>query len=728
MPPCLAQHLRRCLKALTEPTASIGTQAQTVGSREADRQLSTRARTAIWHVRTPGSHENSSRDGLCQGPVTESDQTLTMLSSHGVWVVLVLVLVLVRFFPLDLRSMSLLDSIDDPKDLLRLDEGQLEVLAGEIRSFLIDHMSHTGGHLSPNLGVVELTLALHRIFDSPKDRILFDVGHQAYTHKLITGRRELFGGLRQDGGLSGYPNPAESKHDFVENSHSSTSLSYAMGMAKARDNEDDFVIAVIGDGALTGGMAYEALNHIAQEKPKGLIIVLNDNGRSYAPTVGGLAEHLSRLRVDHRYEDAKQALGRMLGKLPVVGDLAEEAAVRMKDTLKEMVQPLTFFDVLGLKYTGPINGHNLALLEETFTKAKEFEEPVVIHITTEKGRGYGPAILDEKEKLHGVGKFEIATGKPLSNGFTMTQVFESALLEIADADPSIVAVTAAMQSPTGLNAMAAKYPDRVFDVGICEQHAVTMAAGLAMGGKHPVVSIYSTFMQRALDQVTYDVALHKQPVTFVLDRAGVTGPDGPSHHGMFDLSFLRMVPGMVVGAPSTEQELGEMLTALTQHDGPGSIRYPKAVATSIPTGPFEPTPIGQWEELHTGSDVLILAVGSMVEPAQKAVGSLAEAGIAATLINARWVKPMDDRLPAWAAAHPHIVTVEDNIVTGGFGAGVSEALSQASVATPLTMLGIPPDFLRFGNPASIRDEIGLTEDGIVETVILALSHEAQSEK
>ncbi len=651
-----------------------------------------------------------------------------MLNSHGVWVVLVLVLVLVRFFPLDLRSMSLLDSIDDPKDLLRLDEGQLEVLAGEIRSFLIDHMSHTGGHLSPNLGVVELTLALHRIFDSPKDRILFDVGHQAYTHKLITGRRELFGSLRQDGGLSGYPNPAESKHDFVENSHSSTSLSYAMGMAKARDNEDDFVIAVIGDGALTGGMAYEALNHIAQEKPKGLIIVLNDNGRSYAPTVGGLAEHLSRLRVDHRYEDAKQALGRMLGKLPVVGDLAEEAAVRMKDTLKEMVQPLTFFDVLGLKYTGPINGHNLALLEETFTKAKEFEEPVVIHITTEKGRGYGPAILDEKEKLHGVGKFEVATGKPLSNGFTMTQVFESALLEIADADPSIVAVTAAMQSPTGLNAMAAKYPDRVFDVGICEQHAVTMAAGLAMGGKHPVVSIYSTFMQRALDQVTYDVALHKQPVTFVLDRAGVTGPDGPSHHGMFDLSFLRMVPGMVVGAPSTEQELGEMLTALTQHDGPGSIRYPKAVATSIPTGPFEPTPIGQWEELHTGGDVLILAVGSMVEPAQKAVGRLAEAGIAATLINARWVKPMDDRLPAWAAAHPHIVTVEDNIVTGGFGAGVSEALSQASVATPLTMLGIPPDFLRFGNPESIRDEIGLTEDGIVETVILALSHEAQSEK
>lgn len=480
---------------------------------------------------------------------------------------------------------------------------------------------------------------------------------------------------------------------------------------------------MIGDGALTGGMAYEALNHISQEKPKGLIIVLNDNGRSYAPTVGGLAEHLSRLRVDHRYEDTKQALGRMLGKLPVVGDFAEEAAVRIKDTLKEMVQPLTFFDVLGLKYTGPINGHDLPLLEDTFAKAKEFEEPVVIHIATEKGRGYGPAILDEQERLHGVGKFEVASGKPLTNDFTMTQVFESALLELADADPDIVALTAAMQSPTGLNAMAAKYPERVFDVGICEQHAVTMAAGLAMGGKHPIVSIYSTFMHRALDQVTYDVALHEQPVTFVLDRAGVTGPDGPSHHGMFDLSFLRMVPGMVVGAPSTEQELGEMLTALAQYDGPGSIRYPKAVATSIPKGPFEPTPIGQWEELQTGSDILILAVGSMVEPAQKAVGRLAESGVAATLVNARWVKPMDDRLPTWAAAHPHIITVEDNIVTGGFGAGVSEALAQASVVTPITMMGIPPNFLRFGNPESIRKEIGLNEDGIVKTAQKALFHE-----
>lgn len=620
--------------------------------------------------------------------------------------------------------MPLLDSIDDPKDLLRLDYGQLEVLAGEIRSFLIDNMAHTGGHLSPNLGVVEMTLALHRVFDSPKDRILFDVGHQAYTHKLVTGRREMFTSLRQDGGLSGYPSPMESPHDFVENSHSSTSLSYAMGMAKARANEDDFVIAVIGDGALTGGMAYEALNHIAQDKPRGLIIVVNDNGRSYAPTVGGLAQHLSRLRVDHRYEDAKQAFGRLLGKLPMVGDIAEETAIRVKDSIKEMVQPLTFFDVLGLKYTGPIDGHNLELLEETFNRAKGFDEPVVVHIATEKGRGYGPAILDEREKLHGVGKFEVATGKAIGGGLSMTKVFESALVELAEADETIVAVTAAMQSPTGLNLMADRFPDRVFDVGICEQHAVTMAAGLAMGGKHPVVSIYSTFLQRALDQVTYDVALHKQPVTFVLDRAGVTGPDGPSHHGMFDLSFLRMVPGMVVGAPSSELELAEMLAALTAHDGPGSIRYPKAVATTIPKGPFSPTPIGKWEELQSGSDVLILAVGSMVEPAQKASGRLAEAGISATLVNARWVKPMDDRLPTWAAAHPHIVTIEDNIITGGFGAGVSEVLAEAGVATPLTMMAIPASFLRFGNPTTIREEIGLNENGIVKTVTDALAHES----
>lgn len=615
--------------------------------------------------------------------------------------------------------MPIIDSVSSPADLRDLDLPALSALADEIRTFIVEHMAQTGGHLSPNLGVVELTLALHRVFDSPNDKLVWDVGHQAYTHKIVTGRKE-FTSLRQDDGLSGYPSREESPHDFVENSHASTSLSYAMGLVQARETEDEHIIAVIGDGAITGGMAYEALNHIAQEKPRGLIIILNDNGRSYGPTVGGLAEHLAKLRVDPRYEDAKQALGSMLRRLPVVGEFAEETAIRFKESVKEMLTTLTFFDILGLKYTGPIDGHDQEWLEEALENAKEFDEPVVLHVITDKGRGYGPAVDNHEDKLHGVGRFDIETGQPLSSSLSMTKVFEAAILEEAIHRPDVVAITAAMQSPTGLSPMAEAFPDRVFDVGISEQHAVTLAAGLAMGGKRPVVSIYSSFLQRAFDQVICDVALHDLPVTFVLDRAGVTGPDGPSHHGVFDLSYLRMIPRLVVGAPADELELARMLTTALDHDGPVAIRYPKATATTIPDLPVAPLTIGRWEQLAQGEDVLLLATGKMVSAVEKAAARLAEEGIGVTAVNARWVKPMDPRLPTWASEHRRVVTVEDNVRAGGFGAGVVEVLSAAGVDTPTTILGIPDEFLRFGDQAKILTELGLDEDGIVASVRKAL--------
>jgi 1-deoxy-D-xylulose-5-phosphate synthase len=611
--------------------------------------------------------------------------------------------------------MALLEQINQPSDLLRLDEHELAELAEEIRAHLVRSLADTGGHLSPNLGAVELTLALHRTFDSPHDKLVWDVGHQTYVHKLVTGRHD-FSRLRQDDGLSGYPSRSESPHDLVENSHASTSISYALGLVRAR-TDDSHVVAIIGDGALTGGMAYEALNHVAHTKPAGLIIVVNDNGRSYGPTVGGLAEHLSRLRVDRRYEDAKQALGSLLRRLPVVGDFAEETAVRLKESLKELLTTMTFFDVLGLKYTGPIDGHDIALLEETFERAKGFDEPVVIHVVTEKGRGYQPAIDDERDKLHGVGRFDPATGRAISTGdVSWTAAFGAALADEASRREDVVAITAAMESSTGLSALAEMDPDRVIDVGISEQHAVTLAAGLALGGKRPVVSIYSTFLQRAFDQVVMDAAMHHLPVVFVLDRAGVTGPDGASHHGVFDLSYLRMVPGLVVGAPADSQELAGMLSSALDHDGPVAIRYPRGACTGLPDLPATPVEIGRWERLTDGTDVLVLATGKMVEAAHKAAGILDSEGISATVVNARWVKPMDPRLPGWAGAHRHVVTVEDNVRSGGFGAGVAEALSAAGVSTPLTILGVPDAFLRFGSQSAILAELGLDADGIAASI------------
>ncbi len=604
----------------------------------------------------------------------------------------------------------------DPGEIRKLDPDQLTALCGDIRAFLIERISQTGGHLSSNLGVVELTLAIHRSFDSPRDKIVFDVGHQAYVHKILTGRADSFENLRQTGGLSGYPSREESPHDLVENSHASTSLSYALGLAVA--NPDQWVIAVIGDGALTGGMAYEAFNHISHVKPPNLIVVINDNGRSYAPTVGGLTRFLGKVRTDPRYEGTKKALGAVLREVPVFGDDLDERAFRLKESLKQIVHPSTYFDVLGLKYTGEVDGHNLEELHEVFERAKDLGETVVVHAVTMKGRGYQPAIEDTKDMMHGVGKFDVDTGLPLSKQARYTNVFGEALAEAATRHSDVVAITAAMESSTGLSKLALRSPERVFDVGISEQHAVTLAAGLAMGGLRPVVAIYSTFLQRAFDQIMMDVALHQLPVVFAIDRAGVTGPDGSSHHGVFDLSYLRMVPHMAIASPSDATELcGLLETALTV-DQPVAIRFPRASVSAMPDLPVEAYPFGQWEIVaNGGSDVLLLATGRLAQEAEKAFGRLAEQGVSATVINARWIKPMDPRLEEWANAHDRIVTIEDNVIAGGFGAGVAEFLAHAGIDRPLTMLGIDDEFLPFGDPATILAEQGLDADGIVKAVL-----------
>lgn len=614
--------------------------------------------------------------------------------------------------------MALLDRINQPADLADLTLPELTDLCAEIRAFLVDKISQTGGHLSPNLGVVELTVALHRVFDSPNDKIVWDVGHQAYVHKLLTGRREDFDTLRTFGGLSGYPSRAESPHDLVENSHASTSLSYALGHALANQDNGHHTVAVIGDGALTGGMAYEALNHISVLRPGRLVIVLNDNGLSYQPTVGGFAalSNLAHYRFDPRYEWFKRNLGKVLRGLPIVGETADELAKRMKDAVKQLVEPSTVFDILGLKYSGRIDGHDLAHLEETLERAKHYQEPVIVHVVTEKGRGYQPAIDDEVDRLHGVGAFDIATGRPRKDEVKLTDVAGRAVFEAAKADARIVAVSAAMISPTGLGEMAAEMPNRVIDTGICEQHTLTFAAGMAMAGLRPVVAIYSSFLQRAFDQIIMDVALHDLPVVLLIDRAGVTGPDGPSHHGVFDMSYLRMVPNLIIGAPADGAELAAMLSSALAHHGPVAIRYPKVAATSLPALPAPPLEIGVWEELATGKDVLVLAVGRMVEPAVKAALTLGQQGISCGVVNARWVKPMDARLRDWAERYPRVVTLEDNVISGGFGAGVLEALAGTPLVSKVTVLGIPDRFLPAGSADAVLRSVGLDQDGICDRV------------
>ncbi len=626
--------------------------------------------------------------------------------------------------------MSILETIHSPADLKALDQQRLGTLADEVRTFLVEQTSKTGGHLSPNLGVVELTFALHRVFDSPKDAIVWDTGHQAYVHKLVTGRAKDFGTLRQGGGLSGYPSRRESEHDLVENSHASTSLSYALGIAEARLRKKvgGYVVAVIGDGALTGGMAYEALNQIAHLQPPNLVIVINDNGRSYAPTVGGLARHLSQLRVDPRYERIKDDISRLLRDLPLVGATADQAAYRVKEGLKQLLQPSTIFESLGIKYAGIVNGHDEPALEEVLSRAKRLGEPVVVHVVTEKGHGYSPAVEDDVDKLHGVPAFDPLTGRPRSTELKYTDVFGEALMSAATRRPEVCAITAAMASSTGLLNFAKEFPDRFFDVGICEQHAVTFAAGLAMAGMHPVVCIYSTFLARAFDQTIMDVALHRLPVVFVIDRAGVTGPDGPSHHGIFDLSYLRLIPNLKICAPADATELCALLETALASDGPIAIRYPSGPVPSTPDLPVEPLPIGRWEELRKGSDAVIFAVGRMVGIAREAAERLEMQNVSCAVVNARWVKPVDARIVEWARSHPVVVTVEDNVGAGGFGGAVLETLAPYGLAGRVRTIALPDEFLPQGKGSDIMKDKGLDAAGIAKTVYQAVKGQVTTEK
>jgi 1-deoxy-D-xylulose-5-phosphate synthase len=620
---------------------------------------------------------------------------------------------------------SLLESIQGPRDVKNLSAEHLPQLAVEIRDLLIKVVSANGGHLGPNLGVVELTIALHRVFDSPVDRIIFDTGHQSYVHKLLTGRYQGFGELRQRGGISGYPNRAESEHDLIENSHASTSLSYADGLAKAyqlRGETHRAVVAVIGDGALTGGMAWEALNNIAAAKDRRLVIVVNDNGRSYQPTIGGLADHLASVRVSQRYEQVLDYIKTSLSHTPLVGPPLFEALHGIKKGLKDVLQPQVLFEDLGLKYLGPVDGHDEQAVEHALSRAREFGGPVLVHVITRKGFGYPLAEENDEDCLHQVSPAKKGTSAKRGSaraGRPWTQVFGAELTEIGTRRPDVVAITAAMLHPTGLAQFAAAYPDRVFDVGIAEQHAVTSAAGLAMGGMHPVVAIYSTFLNRAFDQVLMDVALHRLPVTFVLDRAGVTGPDGASHHGMWDGSILQLVPGMRIAMPRDGSRVGELLReAVAVDDGPTALRFPGRLSNpDVPAVGH----LGGMDVLHTpaepaGEDVLLLGAGAMASVCVGTADRLADQGIGVTVVDPRWVKPLDDALAAAAARHGLVVTGEDNGRVGGFGDAVARLLRDHDIETPVRTFGLPQEFLTHGERADLLDQAGLASQHLARVI------------
>ena len=617
--------------------------------------------------------------------------------------------------------MTLLETIAGPRDLKQLPPDQLPVLAAEIRDVLIETVTRTSGHLGPNLGVVELTIALHRVFDSPKDRILFDTGHQAYVHKLLTGRHAEFGTLRQRGGLSGYPSRAESEHDVIENSHASTSLSYADGLAKAytlRGERDRTVVAVIGDGALTGGMAWEALNNIAAAKDSRLVMVVNDNGWSYQPTIGGLANHLAAIRVSQRYENVLDYIKTTLSHTPVVGPPLYETLHGIKKGIKDVLQPQVMFEDLGLKYVGPIDGHDERLIEQALQRARDFGGPVMVHVITKKGFGYPEAEQDEVDCLHQV------PGPSVAAPGSWSRVFGDTMVEIGARRPDVVAITAAMLHPTGLGPFAEAFPGRVYDVGIAEQHAVTSAAGLAMGGLHPVVALYATFLNRAFDQLLMDVALHRLPVTFALDRAGVTGPDGASHNGMWDGSILQVVPGLRIAAPRDATRLAQLLEeAVAVSDGPTVLRYPKG---SVGGEVEAVETLGSMDVLHVpgdaaARDVLLIGAGVMALTAVDTAGRLADQGIGVTVVDPRWVKPLDEALIAAARDHRLVVTVEDNGRAGGFGDAVSRLLRDHDVTTPLKSFGLPQEFLSHAKREQILAQVGLVPQHLARQITEAVA-------
>ena len=615
----------------------------------------------------------------------------------------------------------MLESIKSPQDVRALTHAELSELAEEIRQFLITKVSKTGGHLGPNLGVVELTIALHRTFDSPKDVILFDTGHQSYVHKILTGRGNQFDLLRQRGGIAGYPNRRESEHDVIENSHASTALSWGDGISRgfAMTGQDDrHVVVVVGDGALTGGMSWEALNNIAAAESRNLIIVVNDNERSYSPTIGGLATYLATLRVTRGYERFLDWGKDVLAKTPVVGAPIYETLHGMKKGLKDIVAPQGMFEDLGLKYVGPINGHDVAAMERALVQAKEFGEPVLVHVITEKGRGHKPALEDEAEKFHAVGVVDPETGTPLGKSVTSwTSVFADELVALGKQRSDIVAITAAMLGPTGLDKFEKQFPERTIDVGIAEQHAVTSAAGLAFTGLHPVVAVYSTFLNRAFDQMLLDVALHKAGVTFVLDRAGITGDDGPSHHGIWDLALTGIVPTLHVAAPRDGTRLRETLReSLDIKDAPSVIRFPKgAVQSDIPA--FERR--DGIDVLYRGesADVLLVSVGAMAAIAVEAASQAYREGVGVTVIDLRWVKPLPQSLVAMAQRYKSVVVLEDGIRHGGIASSISELFRDAGAVIALHSIGVPLEFIEHSKRSEILEDLGITAQKISRDIV-----------
>ncbi len=621
--------------------------------------------------------------------------------------------------------MGILQSINSPTDLKKIPAAQIPALAKEVREFLIDRVSKTGGHLGPNLGVVELTIAIHRVFDSPKDSIVWDTGHQSYVHKMFTGRLDQFNELRKKDGISGYPARGESAHDIVENSHASTALSWADGIARAYEQtgelKDRHVVAVVGDGSLTGGMSWEALNNIASQTHRPLVIIVNDNGRSYSPTIGGLSTHLASLRTNDMYEKVLDWGKETLLKSPI-GRPVFEALHGMKKGIKDVFAPQGLFEDLGLKYIGPVDGHDEDLIENALQVAKRFNGPVMVHVITEKGKGYAPALEDEAEKFHATGIINPSTGKPINaSSTTWTSVFSDELVAIGKERKDIVALTAAMLGPTGLDKFAQQFPDRIFDVGIAEQHATTSAAGMAFGGLHPVVAIYATFLNRAFDQLLLDVALHNAGVTFVLDRAGITGDDGASHNGMWDLSILQVVPNLMLSAPRDASTLRELLReSVVVKDKPTVLRFPKgAIAQPVPA--MERIEGIDILAKKGEEDVLLVSIGAMANLALDVAQRLSDQGVGVTVIDPRWIKPLPNYLSTFAAKHRLIAVVEDNSKSGGVAAGISQFLRDKNIYTPQRDFGIPEKFLNHGSRAQIMSEIGLTAQDISREIIEAVA-------
>jgi 1-deoxy-D-xylulose-5-phosphate synthase len=618
--------------------------------------------------------------------------------------------------------MNQLSRIKSPGDLARFSQEELTELASEIRAFLIEKVSKSGGHLGPNLGIVELSIALHRVFESPQDVMVYDTGHQSYVHKILTGRAAGFEKLRQRGGLAGYPSRAESEHDVIENSHASTALSWADGIARGfalQNQSDRTVVAVVGDGALTGGMSWEALNNIAASDDLKLVIVVNDNERSYSPTIGGVATYLSTLRATKGYEKFLDWGKQVLEKTPVVGNPIYETLHGMKKGIKDIIAPQGMFEDLGLKYLGPVDGHDIPALERALIQAKKFSGPVLVHAITEKGRGHAPALNDEAEKFHAVGVVDPETGEPLSNnGATWTKVFSEALVEIGRERKDIVAITAAMLGPTGLDRFQAEFPERTFDVGIAEQHAVTSAAGMAYTGLHPVVAVYSTFLNRAFDQLLLDVGLHKAGVTFVLDRAGITGDDGPSHHGIWDLALTGIIPNAFVAAPRDGARLKESLSeAVAISDAPSIIRFPKgAIGKDLPA--FERR--GGLDVLYRGesSDILLVSIGALAPLAIDAAAQAFREGVGVTVIDPLWVKPLPaDSLLAMAPRFKRVVVLEDGIKHGGIASTLSELFRENGLDLPIHSIGVPLEFIQHSKRAEILQDIGITSQSISRQLV-----------